>query len=85
MTHAIVMAILFFVEKQEQKQIILISSHSLSEKGHLTISDTTENTEMQWEINKNGQLDIQLHAFYDQVIFNFFFKVLECDQWAWHV
>lgn len=72
MTHPIVMAILFSVEKQAQKQIILISSHSLSEKWHLTISDTTENAEIRWGIKKNGRLDIQLRAFYDQVIFKFF-------------
>lgn len=66
------MAILFSVEKQAQKQIILISGRSLSEKWHLTVSDTTENAEIRWGINKNGQLDIQLRAFYDQVIFKFF-------------
>lgn len=79
MTHPIVMAILFSVEKQAQKQIILIRSRSLSEKWHLTISDTTENAEIRWGIN------IQLRAFYDQVILTFFSRFLECDQWAWHV
>lgn len=34
MCHPTVMAILLSVEKQERKQIILISNHSLSEYGH---------------------------------------------------